>query len=121
MIELDDITREVLVEGLDDYVGIWEFAWLLRSRHPDISVDAVREAALDRISRLVEHGLMVPGRLLDEGGFDPWPSSPADCVERIRVEWGALGRDPEIGDICWLSSTSQGEIVARQISSDGGS
>lgn len=33
--ELDDIQWEFLVEGLDDYVGLWEWVKEVRHRSPD--------------------------------------------------------------------------------------
>ena len=41
------------------------------------------------------------GHLANDGGFEPW-ERPGD-VGRVLAEWRELGRDPNMGDICWIN------------------
>lgn len=49
MTELNEIQREFLVEGLDDYVGLWEWVDEVRDRCPDLDDDAVRAKVLELV------------------------------------------------------------------------
>jgi len=39
--ELDDVQWEFLVEGLDDYVGLWQWVARVRRRSPDLEAEGV--------------------------------------------------------------------------------
>ncbi len=114
MTPLSSLEQDLLVIGLDDYVGLWQFVWVLRHTGTPESVD-VREQVLESVRRLLEGGYTQPGRLLDDGAFAPWSSAADDSVRRIDREWQALGRDPNIPDICWFSNTAAGDELARSL------
>jgi hypothetical protein len=112
MTELSPLERGLLVEGLEDYIGLWQFVRHLTRQEPPLSDDQVRDATVASVRRLVEGGLMTPGHLVGDGGFAPWEEEGAAAVPRIEREWAALGRPP---DICWFSNTSAGDDVARRL------
>jgi hypothetical protein len=111
---LAEIRQELLAEGRDDYVGLWEFAWILRRSKPSCTDDEIREVALEVLGPLLSKGLMEPGALQENGGFLAWTCTPEEALARIDKEWRALGQDPNIGEVCWFSNTSAGDEVARQ-------
>jgi len=114
MSELSEIQQAVLVEGLDDWVGLWTVAREVREGGGRAS-EVVRQQVVDLIRQLNEAGYVRVGHPTSEGTFRAWKLSPAEAAERIGEEWSALGRDPDIGEICWLENTELGDEVARQV------
>jgi hypothetical protein len=112
MTALADIRQELLAEGQDDYVGLWEVAWILRRSKPSYTGDEIREVALEVLGPLLSEGLMEPGSLQEKGGFLAWTCTPEEALARIDEKWRALGQDPNIGEVCWFSNTSAGDAAA---------
>ena len=112
MSALWDIRREILVEGLEDYVGLWQLPWILRRKKPDSTDDEVREQALEIVGSLLREGLVEPGALQENGGFLAWTCTPRESLARIDKEWRELGQDPNIGQVCWFSNTASGDESA---------
>jgi len=109
---LNEIQRGFVVEGLDDYVGLWEWVDKVRSRCPDLEDDAVRTKVLELAGELMHQNAIRAGALTRDGGFDAWELTPAEALERIEREWIELGRDPNIPDICWFINTEHGDALA---------
>jgi hypothetical protein len=112
MRSLADIRQELLAEGQDDYVGLWDVVWILRRTKPRLADDEIRGVALEVLRPLLSEGLMEPGRLQEKGGFLAWTCTPEEALLRIDEEWRALGQDPNIGEVCWFSNTSAGDAAA---------
>ena len=53
-----------------------------------------------------------------DGEFEPWSLSVHETVDRINRESDAVGRDPNIGDILWFTSTEKGDTQAEQFAKD---
>jgi hypothetical protein len=49
------------------------------------------------------------------GRFSPWRLSTADALEKIREQWLSLNRSINIGDVCWLANTSEGDKLAATL------
>jgi len=114
--DLDVVERELLIEGLDDWIGLWRFARDTRDENPEATGDEIRERAMGRVRRLLVGGLMRPGKLeQDRCGFSEWGLSTEDAINRIERAWHELGHDPNIADICWFSNTELGDQVARDL------
>jgi hypothetical protein len=114
--DLDVTEREVLVEGLDDWIGLWRFAAAAREAAPRASVDEIRHLAMRSVRKLVNRGYLRPGRLVQNSpGFEVWELSPSEALDRIDREWRDLGRDPSIPDICWFTTTEAGDRAARAL------
>ncbi len=112
MSTLSEIGQELVDEGLDDYVGLWEVAWILRRRKPSYTDDEIHEAALEILGPLLRKGLMKPGALQEKGGFRAWKLTAEESLARIDQEWRELGQDPNIGQVCWFSNTASGDVAA---------
>ncbi len=112
MTELNEIQHAFLVEGLDDYVGLWQWVARVRRRCPDLEGDAVRAKVLELAGALMHQNAIRAGALARDGGFDAWELPPAEALERIEREWIELGRDPNIPDICWFINTEHGDALA---------
>lgn len=107
--------EDLLIGGLDD----WAYAgWVVQSARLSGETDptALRDLALGLIGEVLRDGLMVAGDLLD-GEHVPWFGDPDRWLERIRQEWLDEWVDevPLPGAIVWLSNTSAGDKLARDV------
>lgn len=112
MIDPDSVQRETLIVGLEDWVGLWLVARLVRESLRSPTVDEVRQAAIGRLRPLVEGGYMEAGALTPEG-FEAWRHQGSAAVDRIDRLWQRLGRDPNLPDNIYLSNTTRGDAAAR--------
>lgn len=95
------VAIDVSAELDDDHVEVWAIPWHIRADQPaasDAQVmmigEAVLRALLDRDVRL---GRLdgTTGKFVDLNYPDP--------IDVIMTSWRSLGRDPEMGEIGWLS------------------
>ncbi|HEX7300306.1 MAG TPA: hypothetical protein VF257_15015 [Solirubrobacteraceae bacterium] len=105
---IEEIWAPFRAELARDYVGLWEIVARTRDLAPELDDDSVRELVLEVVDRALRTGEAEAGGF--QGGIDKtfgaW-SGPADAItERISREWAALGADPNIGEVVWLSSPS---------------
>lgn len=56
----------------------------------------------DYVAELVQSGR----RVLGEIDFVAWPGDVHATVERIKNEWDALGREPDLGEIVWFRAVA---------------
>ncbi|MGI0034425.1 MAG: hypothetical protein ACRD98_00960 [Nitrososphaera sp.] len=110
---LNAIQRNVLIEGLDDYVGLWELAGHVRDVYGPLSNDTVREMVLGYLQPLISDKLIEAGFPKKDGTFSYWSLNPEATIERISVNWQQLDRDPNLGEIVWFKNTKRGDTLAR--------
>jgi hypothetical protein len=107
-----ELEREILEEMKDDYLGLWEIARLVRTELGFEDESAASETTLQIIKDMLMQGLIRPGVATDDGGFEPWSTSPGRSAMMIYDGWERLGRPPTVGDIAWFDLTDWGERVA---------
>jgi hypothetical protein len=57
------------------------------------------------VRELLAHGLLAGDPPYSKDGYTAWQDQRLDAViDRIRAEWIALGRTPNIPDIVWFST-----------------
>lgn len=106
---------DILIEGLDDSIGIWEIAAVVRGELPRPDDRAVRAASLEIVEDVLEEGLMRPGFPTREGAFEALQKTPRETLERVEREWDELRRDPDVGEGIWFDLTEKGEEYARML------
>jgi len=106
--KLEAYIGEVLKRGLDDWIQAAEVVAVVQSIDSEASVAEVQRVALEVIDELVCGDFMRAGDVTAEG-FTEWPMTPSSACRRIRTSWNALGRLPELGEICWLANTPRGD------------
>ena len=114
MTDLQDALDEVIVRGLED--------WLMAASVVSVAIhtagaetdDEVRDVSVALIRRLLEDGLVRAGDVTDSG-FEPWDLPVDAAMERVEREWNALGALPNLGEVCWLDNTEEGERRAREL------
>ncbi len=75
----------------------------------------IRKLSGETIRTVLREGLMTAGDVT-HAGFCPWNISGEQAIERIERDWTALGRGPNLGEICWLSNTPAGDARAKSSS-----
>jgi len=113
MNDFDSIQREILIEGLEDYVGLWQVARSVRRTFGELPTERIRELALHRLKPLLDGALIEAGVPAEGGSFACWGSDAATTLHRIDAEWRELGKDPNIPDICWFSNTEKGDLFVK--------
>jgi hypothetical protein len=116
---LNACIEDVLDRGLDDWIDITEVASVAKTVGGAVTDAEIQELSIEIIRSVIQEGLMEVGDVTTDG-FHRWGLSPDEALKRIEHDWGALGRWPYIGDICWLSNTEEGDKRARQLSNGGG-
>lgn len=114
MSSLPEAEHSVLLAGVDDWIGLWTVVREVKERRPGLSPEELRGIVVNLVRELVEKNCVQIGRPDAEGKFEPWDESAGDAAARIDREWRALGRDPDIGEICWLENTPCGDRLALE-------
>ena len=104
-VTLEDVRRDFLTETCDDYVGLWSLIWQVRERMRESDPERRREITMAIVSDLLHSDMIKAGMLDFTGGFEQWKDGPASIIERIAKEWSQLGREPDIGEVAWFTST----------------
>lgn len=114
------VHSELLDRGLEDILQLDEMASVAR-RHlgGSPSEDEVMRVTTEIIGELVDAGYAIVGDVAkdDEGilYISSWGLGSADTIKRIEDEWRALGRPPNLGDVCWLELTESGRAHALDV------
>jgi hypothetical protein len=102
----ENIIADLKKATATDYIGLW---WLVRivSDNLENKDEDLQALTLTLLRMMLSHGFVV-GELSNGGKtLIPWPDQQPDNVAgRIKAEWDALGREPNIGDIAWLDYRS---------------
>lgn len=106
--------EELLISGAEDWITASEVAWVAKSVGGASTDEEVLAISLNLIQAAVEQGLMEVGDVTD-GGFIPWDLPPLDAVRRVEGAWRDLGRLPNLGEVCWLANTTNGDRLAKQV------
>src|SRR5258707_496482 len=119
--KLQDAVEDLLVRGLDDDIQAAEVASVVMRLRGAATQDEVRELSLELILEVVRQGSMEVGDIIGIGfhptrryesvRFQRWDLSLEEGMERVAREWRALGRNPSLGEICWLVNTDRGDEV----------
>jgi hypothetical protein len=114
MTTADSIKFELLSEGMEDFLGLWEFLWIARESMGIQDPETAKEVALAMVREFIEEGLVIPGNPVEPGpDFDPWNLSPDETMSRIEDRWKSLGHAPTTGEIAWFVTTLKGESWVR--------
>lgn len=107
---------DLLKRGVADWLDMAEVAWVAASVGGAKTEQEIRALAVEVIRRLLQDRLIAVGDVTEDG-FRAWDVSDDDALLRIEREWLALGRLPNLGEVCWLSNTEAGDDFARNLPS----
>ncbi len=110
---------DFILEGTEDYVGLWEIIHDLRDYFPKANPQEIRLVTIEATREILESGLMEIGMFESIDGknweYQIWNLDIDSIINRIETEWGELGRAPNIWEIAVLVTTKKGEKEAENI------
>jgi hypothetical protein len=107
---------ELVMRGCDDWVNAAEVTSVVKFTGHAQSEDEIRSLSLKLIREVVQQGLMEIGDLPDEGRhLKLWPITSQESLDRVEHEWKALGRNPSLGEVCWLQNTDKGDALGEEL------
>jgi hypothetical protein len=117
MVELSNFSKYILIEGLDDWFGMFLLGngFIDRKVTPEEFIVESKAA----VKPLLDQGFMVMGDL-SAGPFAPWDLSPGESWERFEKEFlrkpEKEGLEWEFG--VWMCLTPEGEKLAKAIEAE---
>jgi hypothetical protein len=111
---LEKVVIAILIRGEDDKVMAAEVVSVIMTIEgiPYTDEKRIKERALEIIGKVVREGLMTIGDLT-KNGFIQWDIPIEDSIRKAEDRWNSLGRNPELGEVCWLQNTEKGYSIAR--------
>jgi len=116
----DELADEILVQGLQDYL---ELAAIISIAHFEVGIPfgpQMIARVSQSIESLVDQGFAIVGNIgkrTSDPLITPWPGNAEEIRDRLVSEWKALGRRPNLGDVCWLSLTQLGRKRGYELQS----
>ena len=120
--EPESLEFHVLLIASDDWI---QLADVVSTAHFDVGIEKGEPlfvAVQHCLSELLHQGFVLIGELNASGetdntslAFQAWTGSPESTIARVIGEWRALGRWPDLNEICWLDLTSEGIEFARAL------
>ena len=122
--------NDLLMRGTDDLIQASEVASVAIAVGGATNQDEIREMSLAMIREVVRQKFMEIGDAIGIGShpthvfervdFSPWAIPFEAAMERVAREWRALGRNPNLGEICWLCNTDKGNEIGNRLLDQGG-
>ncbi len=102
--QYQEITDSFLKEAEEDYIGLWQLIKEAKRFATTEEPLVVQAVTLAIVREFLAAGLEAGEPPYSVTGYIPWPDQNPDAVtSRIEQEWEALGREPNIGEICWFN------------------
>ena len=102
----DDVLESLVEECHEDHVGLWRIVNAVRFDLGPADPAQTRALTLRLVRSLLhERGVQVGSPTPDGRHFVTWGLTPDQAVSRIEEEWRALGREPNIGEVAWFTSS----------------
>lgn len=108
-----NIKNRILVEAVDDYIGLWSIIREIRDCNKNLDLLSIRNQTISFLNEMLDNQLMQAGNFNAESEFKTWNFSSTEIINKIEKEWDKLGYEPNIGDIVWFEITEKGENEVR--------
>ena len=83
---MEQMVAELVIRGMDDWVQACEIAEIAKFSGGAVTREERQELSIRLIEELVDRRLVQIGDV-SEIGFEPWPLSPREAIERVREAW----------------------------------
>lgn len=103
------LVRSFLAECAEGFVGAWAILWEVKQSFPSLDEGQRKATTLEIVRQLLATQEVVVGDFDDEKRFCAWSVGvPRDAVlEEVERRWTSLGREPDIGEVAWLTQRQQ--------------
>jgi len=102
-----------------DYMGLWVIVWNVTHAHTSQNPrEIVQKKTLKVIEEMLKNGWIEIGVLIlhdAEVNFQPLKLSVKEAINYINSEWELLGREPDIGEVCWFRATPAGIQLSNEL------
>lgn len=113
MNSLEQCVDKLVMAGTDDWVYLAEAVRIVESTICGSAAD-IQRFTFELMREVTQQGLMELGDLNKEG-FCRWRLPIEECLNRVEHEWNVLGRNPSLGEICWLQNTDKGNTLGEEL------
>lgn len=105
-------TKTILWASIEDYAGLWDAVWELRSSHPELSTDELLTRASTVVADLIARGFVALYRYQEpDGELEAIPESQYSAVLDAPDHW----EPPEWGGISIrFGATAVGKQAYRE-------
>src|SRR3989442_784846 len=111
----EDVLESLVEECHEDHVGLWRIVNAVRFDLRSSNSMETRAMTLRLVRSLLhERGMQVGHPAPDGRHFIPWDLPLDQAVSRIEIEWSALAREPNIGEVAWFTSTQEPPNQSQQ-------
>lgn len=106
--KMEDVVAELEKDAAIDLLGLWEVIKVAKEIIEEEEDGDIESLTFDLLRLMLSRGFRA-GYLARSGStLELWPDqSPNYVTSRIKTEWHALGREPNIGDIVWFDHNKQ--------------
>jgi len=112
----DDVLLDLLSEGIETDLGLWEFFWMAEERFSASSPTESSRIALSILRELLQQGLIEAGDMdTSSHAFQAWNLAPEGALRRIEEALRFIDRPPRSGEIAWFTTTPAGAKRRQEI------
>lgn len=112
---IESLKKDMVADTVEDYMDLSFYAKFVEDAFGTNDPAELMFYTAAVVHSLLEDDLVQAGVPTPGGAFEPWEEDPDTAVERILVEWRALGRRPNLWEIVWFNTTDKGEAYAEEI------
>src|SRR3989338_6922742 len=117
MKRLEKLRMKFFISFSDDWVALWELIRMVKEIYGFEAQNEIQTFVLKFIYNLLSDKLICVGFPKKGGNFDSWKGDSMELIQRIKDEWDALGKEPNIGDVVWFDLTEKGEAKLKHLQS----
>ena len=102
---VQSLVRSFVDECQEDFVGLWAILWEVKRKFPSLKPGEAKMTSLEIVRRMLATGTVSVGDFDSQKRFVAFPDSMSDqaLLAELDSRWIALGREPDIGEVAWLS------------------
>ena len=101
---LHELEKLILAECQEDHVGLWWIVNEVKNSFPSFSPQEVHSKVVELLRKILAVPGIKAGFPTPNGkNFEAWQLAPEQVIEKVQVEWAALGRDPTLGEVAWFT------------------
>jgi hypothetical protein len=107
------LINEILIHGNDDWVMAAEVVSIVIEIEGTSykEKEKIKAISFELIRHVVHEELMTIGDVR-KGVFKQWEVSMDEAINKVENKWESLGRNPDLGEVCWLCNTENGNRIA---------
>ncbi len=107
-IKFEKTKSYILAWSIEDTVSLFFVPSFVEQCYRYEDPELIKITSLSIIKNLLKEKLVIAGDLLPDNTFIPWNMSIDEIIDKIKQEWGNLGRELEMYELVWFEITEKG-------------